>query len=335
MHSPTLKELPPPPPNKTGWPWTAAASPLSDQVEDGVEWPRISIVTPSYNQGQFLEETIRSILLQGYPNLEYIIIDGGSTDNSLEIIKKYEPWLTYWVSEPDKGPASAINKGLQKCTGEWFNWINSDDLLLPKSLLTLASIAELVPTATWISGGRLDITEDGQSAGFTIPWLTDPMMIAFNQIYLPQDATFIRLDFLKETFKALDTKDSHLLNEDLQNIFDTLLYFELAEKEPPLLTNTIFSMMRWHKAQRTANVDRRVQETDYYLKRYTQPKSLLEKVIFRLIRTRYHAAIRSLITFGLTLGFPRSAQKWTCCCYIPVEYRFEICPVYQWIMSVK
>lgn len=72
--------------------------------------PRISIITPSYNQGQYIEETIRSVLLQGYPNLEYIIIDGGSTDNTVEIIKQYEPWIAYWVSEPDNGQTHAINK---------------------------------------------------------------------------------------------------------------------------------------------------------------------------------------------------------------------------------
>ena len=82
-----------------------------------------SIITPSYNQGQYIEQTIQSVLNQNYPNLEYIIIDGGSTDNTVEIIKKYEKHLKFWVSEKDKGQANAINKGLQYCTGEIFNWI--------------------------------------------------------------------------------------------------------------------------------------------------------------------------------------------------------------------
>lgn len=99
----------------------------------------ISIVTPSYNQGHFIEETITSVLDQQYPNLEYIIVDGGSTDNTVEIIKKYEKYLKFWVSEKDNGQANAINKGLAHCTGEIFNWLNSDDYLEPGALHKIAA----------------------------------------------------------------------------------------------------------------------------------------------------------------------------------------------------
>ena len=101
--------------------------------------PKISIVTASYNQGQYIEETITSVLNQNYPNLEYIIIDGGSTDNSIEIIQKYERHLKFWVSEKDNGQAHAINKGLQYCTGEIFNWLNSDDYLETGALEKIAN----------------------------------------------------------------------------------------------------------------------------------------------------------------------------------------------------
>ncbi|MBC8184622.1 glycosyltransferase [candidate division KSB1 bacterium] len=143
MSCPTLKQLPSPQYEKkhaesnlnADWPWTKE----TPQLLDGSSLPRISIVTPSYNQGQFIEETIRSVLLQGYPNLEYIIIDGGSTDNSVELIKKYEPWLTYWTSEKDRGQSHAINKGFQRVTGEIFAWLNSDDFFLPGALQRVAA----------------------------------------------------------------------------------------------------------------------------------------------------------------------------------------------------
>ena len=138
MKCPQLADLPAPPAGLTGWPWTESSSALPATLPDGAAWPRVSIVTPSFNQGQFLEETIRSILLQNYPDLEYIVIDGGSSDESVEIIKKYQPWISHWVSEPDRGQSHALNKGLARCSGEVFNWINSDDLLLPGAISHVA-----------------------------------------------------------------------------------------------------------------------------------------------------------------------------------------------------
>ncbi len=114
--------------------------------------PKISIVTPSYNQGQFLEQTICSILDQNYPNLEYVIIDGGSTDNSVEIIKKYSNRLSYWVSEPDTGHGNALNKGFSKTSGEIMAWLNSDDKYLPWTFEVVAEIFSLFPDVNWIVG---------------------------------------------------------------------------------------------------------------------------------------------------------------------------------------
>ncbi len=113
--------------------------------------PRISITTPSYNQVQFLEETIQSVLEQNYPNLEYIIIDGGSTDGSVDIIRKYEKHLTYWVSEKDKGQAHALNKGFMRTTGEIMAYINADDKYCPWAFRTIQSIFTDCPNVEWIT----------------------------------------------------------------------------------------------------------------------------------------------------------------------------------------
>lgn len=148
--APGTIELPPPPPGKSGWPWFGPAEPLLDYTSDGSPWPKISVVTPSYNQGEFLEATIRSVLLQGYPNLEYVVIDGASTDNSRAIIDRYAPWLTYWVSEQDRGHGHALNKGFAQSTGDIMAWINSDDMYHSGAFALLAEIFSTLPEVEWL-----------------------------------------------------------------------------------------------------------------------------------------------------------------------------------------
>src|SRR5450631_4262678 len=128
---PTLDDLPPPPSGRRGWPWTEAGPILDVSAPGATDWPSISVVVPSYQQGSFLEETIRSVLLQGYPKLELLVMDGGSSDETIEIIRRYEKWIAGWVSEPDGGQSAAINKGWRRSRGELLTWLNSDDLLLP------------------------------------------------------------------------------------------------------------------------------------------------------------------------------------------------------------
>jgi len=160
MRCPSLADLPPPPPGKTGWPWTEESRQLPDTMPDGSPWPRVSIVTPSYNQGEFIEETIRSVLLQGYPNLEYIIMDGGSTDGTVEIIRGYESHLAYWVSEPDEGQTQAINKGFRMCTGDLVAWQNSDDYYLPGAFEKIADAYEAREADVYF-GHKYNVNRDG------------------------------------------------------------------------------------------------------------------------------------------------------------------------------
>lgn len=123
-----LTELPNCPSDRLGWPWTEQTDPKIYSARDA--WPKLTIVIPSFNQGQFIEQTIRSVLLQNYTNLELIIIDGGSTDQTVDILKKYSGWISYWQSEKDNGQSQAINLGFSLASGDYFAWVNSDDYYL-------------------------------------------------------------------------------------------------------------------------------------------------------------------------------------------------------------
>jgi len=155
-----LAELPTPPREKRGWPWTEESDPLPNCMSDGQPWPCITVVTPSFNQGEFLEETIRSVLLQGYPSLEYLVMDGGSKDESAAIIEKYSPWLSYWSSGPDGGQSRAINRGLSKGTGLLAAWVNSDDLLCKNALVRHAMEAGFAENVIY-AGTCLFVSEAG------------------------------------------------------------------------------------------------------------------------------------------------------------------------------
>jgi len=155
MRYPALTELPPPPLCKTGWPWVAESDFMQNTANDHLEWPKISIIVPNYNYGHYIEETIRSILLQKYPNLDLIIIDGCSTDNSIQIIKKYEDSISKWISEPDNGQADAINKGLNLAEGEIECYLNSDDILMPNSLFEVARLFLNRADVIWLAGASI------------------------------------------------------------------------------------------------------------------------------------------------------------------------------------
>jgi glycosyltransferase involved in cell wall biosynthesis len=201
MRCPTLTELPPPPADKTGWPWTEEDARLPEVMPNGRPWPRLTIVTPSYNQGPFLEATLRSVLLQGYPNLEYIVIDGGSQDDSVNILRRYALWLTEWVSEPDRGQADAINQGFARATGEIFGWLNSDDLYEPGALHAVARYFAQTPDCMLLYGDGWYLDAAGTK---TRPYpLTRPFdprcLLTYDCFPILQPAAFWRRSLWQQT----------------------------------------------------------------------------------------------------------------------------------------
>ncbi len=175
--------------------------------------PKISIITPSFNQGQFLEETLLSVINQKYPNIEYIVIDGGSKDNSVDIIKKYEKHLSYWVTEKDNGQSEAINKGFKKATGDIVCWINSDDILMPGALKKVATYFEKHSGVDLVNGYTLVMDEESNIL-FNYFILKPKKWYAKHGVYyISQPSMFWKrnvfdtIGFLKEDFHASMDKE--------------------------------------------------------------------------------------------------------------------------------
>lgn len=244
MGCPTLEQLPPPPPGKTGWPWTEESPQLPDAMPDGRPWPRVSIITPSYQQGQFIEETIRSILLQGYPNLEYSIIDGGSTDGSVAVIKKYSDWLSYWECQPDRGQSHAINKGFRCATGEILTWLNSDDRLTSGALAAVATILTESPACPVVTGDYEDIDLAGtpMRKRFGMPLGTEDLIVC--RRHLGQPATFY-------TRTVLDRVG--LLDESLHYSMDHELFIRMRLAFPFAYTPRVLAQLRLHPEAKTVS----------------------------------------------------------------------------------
>ncbi len=165
------------------------------------------MVTPSYNQVDFIEDTILSVLNQGYPNLEYIVIDGGSTDGSDKIIEKYAHRLSYWVTEKDNGMYHAIQKGFDRSTGEVMCWINSDDLLVPKSLFAIGEIFGRFKEVNWITGSPTYLDERGVMINlYTVPLWSRLSFLMGNFRYINQPNTVWRRSLWEKAGSTLDIK---------------------------------------------------------------------------------------------------------------------------------
>lgn len=258
----TLKDLPPPPSEKSGWPWTEQSNPLPEKLSDDSAWPRISVVTPSYNQEQFLEEAIRSVLLQNYPNLEYILIDGGSTDGSVEIIQKYESYLNFWVSESDDGQSHAINKGFAQSSGHILCWINSDDMLKPGALELVAKTLKDISMASWLVGSSELINTEGLLIENRTPSenITHEIILSWSENWFPQQSTFWTRAMWNGTGP---------LNEILHYAMDYALWLNMLECATPIVTKEILSAYRFHIDAKTgANGAKKCNEMIFVLEEY-------------------------------------------------------------------
>jgi glycosyltransferase involved in cell wall biosynthesis len=212
--------------------------------------PRLTIITPSYNQCDYIEETIQSVLGQGYPDLEYIIVDGGSSDGSVDVIRKYERWLTYWVSEPDRGQPHAINKGLARATGDIIAFINSDDFYLQDAFTKVAEAFIQNPDRLWLCSSCLlrdertgtTTTQKPQIPEDPAVWLYQP---SGEPYCFPQQGVFLRKSLVDQVGQ---------FREDLHYSFD-YEYFQrlLFAGYWPIEYEATVAVFRIHADSKTAS----------------------------------------------------------------------------------
>jgi len=241
-----------------------------------VSWPRISIVTPSYNQGKYIERTVRSVLLQRYPNLEYILMDGGSTDDTLDRIAPYRDQFSYFVSEPDGGQADAIAKGFARSSGEIMAYLNSDDLLAPDALHFAANFFRENPNIDWIYSHRCYIDDDDRVLRYWIlPPHWDFLMRRWD--YIPQETCFWRRSLFEKTGN---------IDRSYRFAMDYDLFVRLMNKGRGRRLNRFLGAFREHGTSKT--------------------KQLLETVgTLEMLRVRRKFRISAAVTdgfFGLLLG---------------------------------
>jgi glycosyltransferase involved in cell wall biosynthesis len=295
-----LNVLPPPPQEKKGWPWTRETKSHAQKMPNGEVWPRISIVTPSYNQGSYIEETIRSVLLQNYPNIEYIIIDGGSTDETVEIIRKYEPWLTDWVSEPDRGQSHAINKGFARCTGDIYNWLCSDDILLDSALEKVSKNMDL-SQPFWLIGGSYRINENrlfSEKRPAPKCFGMDNFVL-WHLIPIAQPSVFWNKQ-MQDIARGV--------NENFNFCMDVDLWYKLNEVRTPVSVNEYLSRDRLHSQSKTTgysdshadSIDElagwlisKISESDS--KKFIGPMVRMHKSFIDMFRIRNHVVFGPLM----------------------------------------
>lgn len=206
-----------------------------------MEWPKITVVTTSYNHHRFIEETLQSVLNQEYPRLEYIVIDGGSTDGSVDIIRRYAGRLSYWVSEPDRGQTDALIKGLSKATGDILAVLNSDDLYEPWTLREVASFFLGDPRANAVYGDATWIDVNGQVIKQKKEHSFNRFIWIYDHNFIPQPSTFWRRDLYEKVGG---------LNPSFDLAMDADLWIRFAEVSAIHHVRRIWSRIRRYPGQK-------------------------------------------------------------------------------------
>ena len=259
----------------------------------------VSIITPSYNQAKYLEQTITSVLEQSYPSIEYIVVDGKSKDNSIDIIKKYADKLAYWVSEKDKGQADAINKGFSRATGEIIAWLNSDDYYLPGAVQAAVKVFEENPDIVLVYGNMLAVNEHGVTFNtMNYSQLTLKDLLCFNIIGQP--AVFMRRSALQQT-SGLDATFHFLL--------DHLLWIQIAKQGKILHVNQTWAAARYHaEAKNVSKAAEFGREAFRILETIAQDKDLA-KALLSVDRRAHASAFRVDARYLLDGGYPAKALR--------------------------
>lgn len=210
--------------------------------EGEMQLPKISLITPSYNQSKYLRETIESVISQKYPNLEYIVLDGGSTDESVNIIRHYSDHIDYWVSEPDAGQTDALIKGFSRATGDIFCWLNSDDILEPGTLLEVADFFRKHPDAQVVYGDATWIDKDSKKLRVKKEHKFNHFVFLFDHNYIPQPSTFWRRDLYEKVGG---------LNPDVSVAMDTDFWMRCLQHTSFHHVSRQWSKMRYHEEAKT------------------------------------------------------------------------------------